>query len=83
MSFPGNNDDLDTAAFRAAIEAVVGLLAKKAPINQETVHEWLETTLAPVDPSRSLRARAMMYAQRIFDGPLPPAASFGDRAEEP
>lgn len=76
-NFPGPCDELDHLAFRAAVEAVLGLLSQKSIVNQETVHEWLEVTLGPIDRSRQVRARAMYFADRMFDGPRAPDAAFG------
>jgi hypothetical protein len=43
--FPGQYDTLDTFAFRAAVEAVVGVLLRGEQANRETVQAWLETAV--------------------------------------
>ena len=71
-NFPGQNDDLDTAAFRAATEAVIGVTLSGQERNQERVREWLETSIVPTDPSNHILPRAMYFAKRIMSGPLGP-----------
>ncbi len=70
-NFPGQYDTLDTFAFRAAVEAVIGVTLRGEQANQETVNAWLETAVAEV-PSREVRGRAMYFAQRMFGGPFRP-----------
>ncbi len=70
--FPGQYDTLDTFAFRAAVEAVLGVTLRDGQANQETVRAWLETAVDPEIPNRQVRGRAMYFAQRIFDGPFRP-----------
>jgi hypothetical protein len=71
-NFPGQYDTLDTFAFRAAVEAVIGVTLRGEQANQETVQAWLETAVDPEIPSRQVRGRAMYFAQRMFDGPFRP-----------
>ena len=71
-NFPGEYNTLDTFAFRAAVEAVLGVTLAGKQANQETVRAWLETAVDPEIPSRQVRGRAMYFAQRMFDGPFPP-----------
>ena len=58
----------DQIASRAATEAVLGLLAKARPVNQEAVRVWLSVSL---HENTEMIARAMHYASRVIDGPLP------------
>ena len=71
MNFPGSYSVGDTFAFRAAVEAVLGVTLAGKQANEETVRAWLETAVAEV-PSRQVRGRAMYFAQRMFDGPFRP-----------
>ncbi len=71
-NFPGQNDDLDTAAFRAATEAVIGVTLSGQERNQERVREWLETSIVPADPRNHILPRAMYFAKRMMSGPLGP-----------
>ncbi len=71
-NFPGQYDTLDTFAFRAAVEAVLGVTLRGEQANQETVQAWLETAVDPEIPSRQVRGRAMYFAQRMFGGPFRP-----------
>ena len=70
-NFPGNYDTLDTFAFRAAVEAVIGVTLRGEQANQENVHTWLETAVDPQIPNRQIRGRAMYFAERMFGGPFP------------
>ena len=70
--FPGQYDTLDTFAFRAAVEAVIGVTLRGEQANQETVRAWLETAVDPEIPNRQVRGRAMYFAQRMFGGPFRP-----------
>lgn len=74
-NFPGQYDTLDTFAFRAAVEAVIGVTLRGELVNQESVHEWLETAVDPEIPSRQIRGRAMYFAERMFNGPFRPDGS--------
>ncbi len=67
MLMAANTTD-DHVAFRAATEAVLGLLARGKTVNEESVREWLGTSLNE-DINRI--ARAMHYSVRIIDGPKP------------
>ena len=58
---------LDSLAFMAATEAVVGLMAQKKTLNTENVRAWLERSL---DGNTQLIARATMYANRMISGPF-------------
>ncbi len=71
-NFPGQYDTLDAFAFRAAVEAVLGVTLQGKRANQETVRAWLETAVDPEIPSREVRGRAMYFAQRMFGGPFRP-----------
>ncbi len=75
--FPGNYDTLDCFAFRAAVEAVIGLTLQDKQVNQETVQACLATAVDPQIPSRQIQGRAMYFAERIFSGPLRPDGSVG------
>ncbi len=74
-NFPGEYDTLDTFAFRAAVEAVIGVTLRGEQANQETVGAWLETAVDAEVPSREVCGRAMYFAQRIFGGPFRPDGS--------
>jgi hypothetical protein len=74
-NFPGEYNTLDTFAFRAAVEAVVGVTLRGEQANEETVRAWLETAVDPEIPNRQVRGRAMYFAQRMFDGPFRPDGS--------
>ncbi len=50
-NFPGEYDTLDTFAFRAAVEAVIGVTLRGEKANQETVRAWLETAVDPEIPN--------------------------------
>ena len=71
-NFPGEYNPLDAFAFRAAVEAVIGVTLRGEQANQETVQAWLETAVGPEIPSRQVRGRAMYFAQRMFGGPFRP-----------
>ena len=71
-NFPGQYDTLDTFAFRAAVEVVLGVTLQGKRANQETVHAWLETAVHEEIPNRQVRGRAMYFAQRMFGGPFRP-----------
>jgi hypothetical protein len=60
------NDAADKLAFRAASEAVLGLLAAGKEISEEAVHSWLEVSLSQ-NPNHI--GPAMHYAQRMIHGP--------------
>ena len=71
-NFPGQYDTLDTFAFRAAVEAVIGVTLRGEQANQETVQAWLETAVDAEIPNRQVRGRALYFAQRMFGGPFRP-----------
>ena len=71
-NFPGQYDTLDAFAFRAAVEAVIGVTLRGEQVDQESVHAWLEPAVAAQVPSRQIRGRDMYFAQRMFGGPFPP-----------
>ena len=78
-NFPGQNDGLDAFAFRAAVEAVVGLSLRGEEVNTENVDAWLLTALDPetraqVD-SRQIYGRAKYFTQRMLNGPFKPDGS--------
>ncbi len=74
-NFPGEYNTLDAFAFRAAVEAVIGVTLRGEQANQETVQAWLETAVDPEIPNRQVRGRAMYFAQRMFGGPFRPDGS--------
>ena len=71
-NFPGNYSVGDAFAFRAAVEAVLGVTLRGEQANQETVQAWLETAVDPEVPNREVLGRAMYFAQRMFGGPFRP-----------
>ena len=71
-NFPGEYNTLDAFAFRAAVEAVIGVTLGGEQANEETVRTWLETAVDPEIPNRQVRGRAMYFAQRMFSGPFRP-----------
>lgn len=75
-NFPGQYDTLDTFAFRAAVEAVIGVSLRGEQVNQESVHAWLETAVDPEIPNRQIRGRAMYFAERMINGPFKPDGSL-------
>ena len=76
-NFPGNYDTLDCFAFRAAVEAIIGLTLQGKQVNQESVAAWLAIAVDPQIPSRQIQGRAMYFAQRMFNGPFPPGGPVG------
>ncbi len=54
-NFPGNYSVGDDFAFRAAVEAVLGVTLAGKQANRETVQAWLETAVDPKIPSREVR----------------------------
>ncbi len=71
-NFPGNNNVSDTFAFRAAVEAVVGLTLRGETPNRENVREWLTTAMEANVPTRETLGRAVYFADRMIGGPLRP-----------
>ncbi len=71
-NFPGNYNVGDAFAFRAAVEAVIGVTLRGEQANRETVQAWLETAVDPQVPNREVRGRAMYFARRMFGGPFRP-----------
>ncbi len=71
-NFPGNYSVGDAFAFRAAVEAVVGVTLQGSQANEETIQAWLKTAVDAEIPSREVRGRAMYFAQRMFGGPFRP-----------
>ncbi len=76
-NFPGNYDTLDAFAFRAAVEAIIGLTLQGKQVNQENVAAWLETAVDLESPTREMGGRAMYFAERMFGGPFPPGGPVG------
>lgn len=67
MLRPDTTQD-DLLAHRAAIEAVLGVTAKREPLSQESIRAWLGVAL---NEDIALISRAMHFAVRIMDGPIP------------
>ena len=74
-NFPGQYDTLDTFAFRAAVEAVIGVTLRGEQANEETIQAWLKTAVDAEIPSREVRGRALYFARRMFGGPFRPDGS--------
>ena len=74
-NFPGNTGVYDELAFRGAVEAIVGLSLKGGPPTMENVRGWIETSMDPNVPNRSVQGRAIYFAQRMVDGPFRPDGS--------
>ncbi len=73
--FPGNHSAVDDFAFRAAVEAVVGLTLQGARPDRESVQAWLETATVADVPTRAFRGRALYFAERMIGGPFRPDGS--------
>ncbi len=54
-NFPGEYNTLDTFAFRAAVEAVIGVTLQGSQANEETVRAWLETAVDPEIPAFAIQ----------------------------
>ena len=76
-NFPGEYNALDTFAFRAAVEAVIGVTLRGERVTKEAVQAWLETATDPQVPSVGVRGRALYFAERMIDGPFRPDGSEG------
>ena len=72
--FPGSYTAADDFAFRAAAEAVCGLMIQGKEVTKENVLAWVSTSAAPV-PSREMHGRAVYFAERMIDGPFKPDGS--------
>lgn len=69
--FPGDDGYGDTLAFRAATEAVLGLLARGVTPDTEDVSRWLTVALSAHARADELGERASFFAERMMRGPLP------------
>ncbi len=76
-NFPGSNNMSDTLAFRAAVEAVVGLTLRGETPNTQNVRAWLDTAVEPNVPIRETMGRATYFADRMIGGPFRPDGSAG------
>ena len=76
-NFPGGNGAGDNAAFRAAVEAVIGVTLRGEKPNRENVKAWLDIAVEPNVPTRETVGRAVYFADRMIDGPLRPDGSAG------
>ncbi len=76
-NFPGSASATDDFAFRAAVEAVVGLTLRGERPGRENVQAWLETATEPDVPTRDFRGRALYFAERMIGGPFKPDGSAG------
>ena len=74
--FPGDNLALDAFGFRAATEAVLGLMIQSKEVNKESVLAWVKTSAAPT-PSPAVHGRALYFAERMIGGPFRPDGSVG------
>ncbi len=72
--FPGNSYASDDFGFRAATEAVLGLMIQGKEVTKENVDAWIKTSAAPV-PGPGMYGRAMYFAERMIDGPFQPDGS--------
>ncbi len=75
--FPGDYSAVDAFAFRAAVEAVIGLTIQGKEVNLQTVKAWLEAAVNLEIPTRSMGGRAMYFDERIINGPFPPDGPGG------
>ncbi len=62
----------DNVAFRAAAEAVIGLTLRGEKPTLENVREWISTAIDLNIPTRDIGGRAMYFAERMLNGPIPP-----------
>ena len=58
INFPGSLNASDTFAFRAAVEAVIGVTVRGETPNKENIKEWLDTAVEPNVPTRETIGRA-------------------------
>ena len=73
-NFPGGSGVVNEYGFRAAVEAVLGLLIQGKEVNTKNVITWVMATTDPI-PSREVQGRATYYAERMINGPLRPDGS--------
>ncbi len=76
-NFPGSNNMSDTLAFRAATEAIIGLVLRGERPDKENVRAWLDTAVEPNVPTRDTIGRAHYFAERMIGGPFRPDGSAG------
>ncbi len=76
-NFPGSLNASDTFAFRAAVEAVIGVTVRGETPNRENVREWINTAVEPNVPTRDTMGRALYFADRMIGGPLRPNWGVG------
>ena len=74
-NIPGSNNVSDTFAFRAAVEAVIGVTLRGEKPTAQNVKAWLNTAIEPNVPTRETLGRATYFAQRMLDGPRRPDGS--------
>ena len=67
----------DNVAFRAASEAVIGLLLQDEKPTLENVRDWIKTAIDLNVPTRNIGGRAMYFAERMLNGPIRPDGSVG------
>ena len=72
--FPGSISPSDDLGFRAATEAVLGLLIQGKEVTKENVLAWVQTSAAPI-PGPNMQGRAVYFAERMIDGPFKPDGS--------
>ncbi len=68
---------MNDLGFRAAAEAIIGLVARGEKPTTENVTEWLNTAIEPNNPQSSVDPKriygcALFHAQRMLRGPCPP-----------
>ncbi len=76
-NFPGNANVSDTFAFRAAVEAVIGVTLQGERPNKQNVRAGLDIAIEPNVPTRETIGRAVYFADRMIDGPLRTDGSAG------
>jgi hypothetical protein len=67
-------DEFDRAAWHAASEAIIGLLAQGKPVTMPAVAAWLAVSVEPKDATGEVMARALDLAKRMVEGPIEVAA---------
>lgn len=67
-------DEFDRAAWHAACEAILGLLAQGRPVTMQAVAAWLAVSVEPQDRTGEVMARALDLARRMVEGPVEVAA---------
>ena len=73
--FPGGTGIVDSLAFRAATEAVIGLTLQGERVDIKTVTAWLDTAAKLDIPTRETYGRAVYFANRMIAGPFRPDGS--------